>query len=111
MQAESFMAQASDDSSAITINAQCNGLNVSLISPPKWTFELALSSNVSSGYTVSASYNFKTRYSPVSACRDVADEDRGSIPRLKTSHASNPEVDAESFALLQRYALVSTTRD
>ena len=90
MQTELLMAQAYDESSAVTINAQLNDLNFSSVSPAKWTFELALSSNVSSGYTVSSSYNFKTSYSAVSACRNVADAFGPAVQDLIKEVISHP---------------------
>lgn len=73
LQTELFMADIHGTDAGAVITGDLKELDFSSTSPAKWKITLAVASNHSDGYIVETEYPFKTSFSAVSACRNVAD--------------------------------------
>lgn len=71
-QEELFLAGVYSPNSKNVINGTITALDFSSVSPASWTVTMSVSSNVSSGYSVSSNYPFNTSFDAYSACKNVA---------------------------------------
>ena len=90
-QEELFMAQAYDPKAPTVISGQVEALDFSSISPAHWEITMNVSSNTSSGYTVSIKYPFKTSWDAYSACRNVANAFGPAVQELLHEVVTHPQ--------------------
>ena len=91
MQTELFLAQKYSLDSDIVIDGKLDSLDFSSVSPAKWEFNFTVSSNKSTGYSVSTSYPFRTSYSAYSACKNVADAFGPAVQDLIKTIVTHPD--------------------
>lgn len=90
-QEELFMAGVYSPKSSISINGSIKELSFSSVSPASWKITLEVSSNTSSGYTVSTNYTFDTSWDAYSACKNVADAFGPAVQELLKQVVTHPQ--------------------
>lgn len=90
-QEELFLAQVYDSAAPLTIEGRIEKLTFSSVSPANWEIAMRVSSNKSSGYTVSVKYNYDTSFDAFSACRNVADAFSPAVQELLRQVVTNPQ--------------------
>ena len=94
MQSELFLAQVYDVNGDIELTGSLDSLEFSSVSPANWTFNLTVKSNKSEGYSVETVYPFKTSFSAISACRNVADAWGPAVQQLIRNVIEHPEFNS-----------------
>lgn len=82
LQSELFMAQLYDQSSEIEIIGNVDSIKFSSVSPASWMIGFTIRSNKSPGYSVETVYPFRTSYSALSACQNVASAFEPAVKQL-----------------------------
>lgn len=90
-QEELFMAQVYSPNAPTTINGKIQALSFSSVSPAYWKIAMAVSSNTSSGYSVSIEYPFNTSWDAYSACKNVADAFGPAVQELLKQVVTHPQ--------------------
>jgi hypothetical protein len=90
-QEELFLAQAYDSNSPVSIEGRIERLSFSSVSPANWEIAMRVSSNKSTGYTVSIKYNYDTSFDAWSACKNVADAFSPAVQELLRQVVTNPQ--------------------
>lgn len=91
LQTELFMAQAYEVGSPVTISGVLDKAEFSSMSPASWSLTMSVSSNVHPGYSVSVEHPFKTSFSAISACQNVAEAWAPAVQTLINAIVSHPE--------------------
>lgn len=92
-QEELFMAGVYSLDSNNILSGQVTELSFSSVSPASWTISMQVSSNNSSGYSVTVNYPFDTSWSAYSACKNVADAYGPAVQMLIKEVVNNPGFD------------------
>ncbi|HET8597062.1 MAG TPA: hypothetical protein VFM22_04815 [Castellaniella sp.] len=90
-QEELFLAQAYKADAPATINGRLDAVSFSSVSPANWKITMQVSSNYSSGYTVSVKYPFETSWTAYSACKNVADAFGPAVQELLKEVVRHPQ--------------------
>jgi len=89
-QEELFMARVYSPKASTVIKAKIREISFSSVSPAYWKISMDVSSNYSSGYTVSTKYHFDTSWVAGAACENVADAFGPAVQELLKQVVNNP---------------------
>lgn len=90
-QEELFLAGVYSPNAPSVINATITSLDFSSVSPASWKISMAVKSNNSSGYSVSANYPFNTSFDAYSACKNVANAFGPAVQTLIKKIVTHPQ--------------------
>ncbi len=90
-QEELFLAGVYSPNSPSVISATITSLDFSSVSPASWDITMAIKSNNSSGYSVSAMYPFNTSFDAYSACKNVANAFGPAVQTLIKKVVTHPQ--------------------
>ncbi|MGY6553138.1 MAG: hypothetical protein ACXIUM_01320 [Wenzhouxiangella sp.] len=93
-QSELFMAQAYSVNSNVRIQGLLTNASFSSVSPARWRLAMQISSNVHDGFVVEVDHPFRTSYSAIGACRNVADAWIPAVQALIRATVNHPEFPA-----------------
>lgn len=90
-QEELFLAQAYDPKAQVLLDGRIERLSFSSVSPAHWDIGMKISSNKSSGYSVSVKYSFDSSFDAWSACKNVADAFAPAVQELLRQVVTHPQ--------------------
>ena len=89
-QEELFMARVYSPKASTEIKAKIREISFSSVTPAYWKISMDVSSNYSSGYSVSTKYHFGTSWVAGAACKNVADAFGPAVQDLLKQVVQNP---------------------